>query len=518
MSVTKVFRGAQLCSHSSLFCRRLGRRPFYLRKQVVAIDLPRAPDVGQSKKEKSKLELQISRTFRFVRKRLANFRLALAEMVLLAALSGIGSFIDQYKDLEFYQQEYGEAFGIWIKILQLDHIYLSWYFLGLMALLAASLAACTRTNQLPSLKLSRRWRFVTDVGYIRRQDESFTVPGGKLEDLGILLMNEGYQIFCRGGCIYGFKGLAAKAAPIGVHASMILILIGVAIGAAGGYKGTVNVPIGGEFVIAQAISPSSFLARYPEGAKAVLELKDFEVSYRPDGSIAQYYSEFGATDLNGKPIKQQTISVNKPWRYGGVTMYQTDWGMAALTLTAKGCPYQPEDGSSFNLPFALLAESANKLYGTFIPAESPPADGSRPRGVSVVARDFQSVVFYDSKGEFAGVRRLTSGKPIEVEGLTIVVSEIIGSSGVEIKSDPGVPYVYAGFGILMVTTLLSYSRLTRVWGVEDEEGVHVGGFTNKAKAEFSQEMQQLMYILPQPEDADPKQEYSSYTPKDNLLM
>eukprot|EP01026_Neomeris_dumetosa_P032679 TRINITY_DN25984_c0_g1_i4.p1 TRINITY_DN25984_c0_g1~~TRINITY_DN25984_c0_g1_i4.p1 ORF type:complete len:246 (+),score=36.38 TRINITY_DN25984_c0_g1_i4:130-867(+) len=244
-----------------------------------------------------------------------------------------------------------------------------------------------------------------------------------------------------------------------------------------------------------------------------MELKDFEVTYRADGSIAQYYSEFGASDLNGQPVQKQVISVNKPWRYSGITMYQTDWGMAALTLTAKGSPYQPEDGSPFNLPFALLAESANKLFGTFIPAETQPEDGSRPRGVSVVARDFQSVVFYDSKGEFAGVRRIESGKPIEVEGLSIVVKEIIGSSGVEIKADPGVPYVYAGFGILMVTSILSYNRVSRVWALEDGEGVHAGGLTNKAKVEFEQEMIELCQVLPQPQGAPPKSYKSSVKTK-----
>ena len=63
---------------------------------------------------------------------------------------------------------------------------------------------------------------------------------------------------------------------------------------------------------------------------------------------------------------------------------------------------------------------------------------------AVLARDPQSVVLYDSKGQFVGVRRPGSGNPIEVEGLRIVVDGIIGSTGLEIKSDPGVPWVYAG--------------------------------------------------------------------------
>lgn len=34
---------------------------------------------------------------------------------------------------------------------------------------------------------------------------------------------------------------------------------------------------------------------------------------------------------------------------------------------------------------------------------------------------------------------------MQVDGLTVVVEDIVGSTGLELKVDPGVPYVYAGF-------------------------------------------------------------------------
>lgn len=43
--------------------------------------------------------------------------------------------------------------------LQLDHIYTSDYFLGISALLTASLIACSKTQQWPLLKMSKRWSF-----------------------------------------------------------------------------------------------------------------------------------------------------------------------------------------------------------------------------------------------------------------------------------------------------------------------------------------------------------------------
>lgn len=57
-----------------------------------------------------------------------------------------------------------------------------------------------------------------------------------------------------------------------------------------------------------------------------------------------------------------------------------------------------------------------KTWATFIPAEpvtvSPRVQ--QPRGVSVIAKDFQTVALYNADGTFAGIRRPGSNKPIEV--------------------------------------------------------------------------------------------------------
>ena len=33
----------------------------------------------------------------------------------------------------------------------------------------------------------------------------------------------------------------------------------------------------------------------------------------------------------------------------------------------------------------------------------------------------------------------------QVEGMQLVIDDLVGSTGLELKVDPGVPYVYAGF-------------------------------------------------------------------------
>lgn len=99
-------------------------------------------------------------------KSLASLPLAIGELFLLAGLSAIGTIIEQNKPLQFYLDAYpdgaNKVLGFltynWIFALQWDHIYTSNYFLGLMALLGASLAACTSTRQLPMVRVARRYR------------------------------------------------------------------------------------------------------------------------------------------------------------------------------------------------------------------------------------------------------------------------------------------------------------------------------------------------------------------------
>jgi cytochrome c biogenesis protein len=118
-----------------------------------------------------------------------------------------------------------------IWALQLDHIYTADYFLLLLALLGASLAACTATNQWPAVKVAQRWRFKGDQASLARLQVASLLPNARLQDLGAALRARRYQVFMQDGRLYGFKGLAGKLGPIGVHASMLLCMVGFAMGA-----------------------------------------------------------------------------------------------------------------------------------------------------------------------------------------------------------------------------------------------------------------------------------------------
>lgn len=496
--------------------------------------------------------------WRRVLRELSSLPRAIALMALIAGLSGLGTIIPQNKPLEYYVQNYPEEVvegGSKPKVLgfltyplllnlQLNRIYTANYFYLSLGLLAASLAACTATTQWPTAKVAQRWRYAKTPEAVVKIGNAEVLPNARVNDLGRALGGRGYQVFLQDGCLYAFKGLAGRLGPIGVHAALLLILGGTSYSGFGGFKGSVMCPEGQDFAVVEFMRPSSPISSLPGSAKtARITVDDFTIDYRPDGSVAQFYSTLSLRDPSSSPsssdgpaMMTKRISVNDPFRFSGVTLYQTDWSLAAVTLkvqrmaspsssaaeifaaaaadqaaaasTASASPdslptpsYSPPlTGEAFNLPLASLEGKpgiAGRLWGSFLPIAAPGINGEAPKGISILARDPQSVVIYDSKGKFVGVRRPDSGKPIEVEGLSLVVQEIIGSTGLELKSDPGVPWVYAGFGGLMITTLISYLSHSQVWALQQGTFVYVAGKSNRAVLGFEKELDEVLEAVPE---------------------
>jgi cytochrome c biogenesis protein len=316
-------------------------------------------------------------------------------------------------------------------------------------------------------------------------------------------------VFVKGKKMYAFKGLIGRLAPIGVHAGLLLTLGGAAYSGLGGLGGSVMVPEGTSFEIGQGLRRGAPFAPTPAAARDKVLVNDFTIEYLPNGQVSQFFSDLSVLDgASGREKQRKTISVNVPLRQGGVTMYQTDWEIASMRVrveegeatrgeTRGDAGPAPADvsvppasvpsaaftsdapetsvetsGDALNLPMANLEGQGafqGRIWGTFLPLYPGNEDPSLKRlGVSLLARDFQSVAIYASDGSFAGVRRPGSGRPITVDGLNLIVEDMTGSTGLELKTDPGVPWVYAGFAGLMVTSFLSLLSHSQVWAVETE--------------------------------------------------
>ncbi|XP_065857600.1 cytochrome c biogenesis protein CCS1, chloroplastic [Euphorbia lathyris] len=432
---------------------------------------------------------------------LSNLPLAIGEMLVIAGLMAVGTLIDQGETPAYYSQRFPEdnpLFGFftwkWILTLGFDHMFSSPIFLGMLVLLGASLMACTYTTQIPLVKVARRWNFSHSADAIRKQEFSDSLPRASIRDLGVILMGAGYEVFLKGPSLYAFKGLAGRFAPIGVHLAMLLIMAGGTLTATASFRGSVTVPQGLNFVVGDVLTPAGFLSTATEAFNTEVHVNKFYMEYYDSGEVSQFYSDLSLFDFDGKEVFRKTINVNNPLRYGGITIYQTDWSISALQVLKN-------NEGPFNLAMAPLKINGDKkLYGTFLPIGD--VDSPNVKGISMLARDLQSIVIYDQEGKFVGVRRPNSKLPIDIDGTRIVIEDAIGSTGLELKTDPGVPVVYAGFGALMLTTCISYLSHSQVWALQDGSSVSVGGKTNRAKAVFEDEINRLLDNLPEIVESD----------------
>ncbi|XP_020599720.1 cytochrome c biogenesis protein CCS1, chloroplastic-like [Phalaenopsis equestris] len=109
--------------------------------------------------------------------------------------------IDQGEAHDFYLDKFPEENPLfwfvtwrWVLSLGFDHMFTSPIFLGMLALLAASLMSCTYTTQIPIVKVARRWSFIHSVEAINKQEFCDSLPHASIQDLGVILMGAGYEV------------------------------------------------------------------------------------------------------------------------------------------------------------------------------------------------------------------------------------------------------------------------------------------------------------------------------------
>ena len=85
---------------------------------------------------------------------------------------------------------------------------------------------------------------------------------------------------------------------------------------------------------------------------------------------------------------------------------------------------------------------------------------------------------YDSSKNL--ISEILVGDEFFLNGHSLRVINIIPSTGLQVKSDPGTLFVYFGFLMLMISTLLSYVSYSQIWAFKNNENLYVAGQTNRA--------------------------------------
>ena len=406
----------------------------------------------------------------------ADLRFSIFILLLISLCSVLGTIIEQDQAIEIYKTNYpltNPVFGFltWDTILQfgLDHVYKTWWFFTLIFLFGLSLVSCTFLQQFPSLRIARRCQFFRTTNQFYRLKIFTTLTNFSFNKILSRIQKKQYSIFQQKNISYCYKGLIGQIAPILVHFSMILVLLGTIIGSLFGFKAQEIVPKTEQFHI-QNIFNNGQLTIVP---KTSARINDFWITYTKNRTISQFYSDISVLDYQGNEIKRKTISVNYPLIKDRIYYYQTDWNLIGLR-------FQDNQNEVIEYPLVNLLNNQNKVWLSWISNNK-----SLNEGIIAIIDNLEGYCsIYNEMGQFLGNLELNETINLKVP-LTLI--EIISSTGLQIKTDPGIPIIYTGFLFLMISTLTSYLTYSQIWIIQKDQKLFIGGTTNRAMFDFELE-------------------------------
>ena len=422
---------------------------------------------------------------------ISDLRVAIVLLLVIASTSGVGTAIPQREPAELYHRLYdpqpwlGLLNADGVLALQLDHVYSSGWFLGLLAWLALALLLCSWRRQWPALQAALRWIDYSTPRQLSKLSVAETIstntPKASLDQLAGLLQRQGWQIQRHDDRLAARKGLLGRVGPLLVHAGMVVLMLGAAWGALGGQRAE------------QYLAPGRSLELMDSrgSSQLTLALDHFSIQRDPAGRPEQFTSQLRILEGDGSGgslLKQAEISVNHPLRFQGVTLYQADWALATISLQLGKSPL-------LELPLQSFPQLGEQIWGIVLPTRP---DGSEPVLLSLGSEQ-GPVEIYGADG--ISLARLAPGGPaVEVKGLPIRVESVLPASGILLKRDPGVPLVYAGFAIALAGGGLSLLATRQLWAIAEQPAgqagqLHVAGLCNRNLTGFAAELPQMLAQL-----------------------
>lgn len=305
-------------------------------------------------------------------------------------------------------------------------IYQSVWFNGLLLLLTINLTVCT-SRRIPGL-VKKIKGFPPEVQGIFPEEQGIPVDDPRNSEARILevLKNKGYKIslfterdYSR---IAARKGLLHLVAPHLIHISLIVIFVGALIGSAGE---TANV---GGYVGDVAAIPEKVAK-----SQLHLKIKDFKTIYDKDKAVDNWESSI-AVLAGDKIVAEGTTKVNHPFKYKGMTFYQSGYGYNHLIEV------QGEAEGKHIIPVNKVLSLAGRMFKI----EKAP-------GAGYVLKVYESHTKFDTY-------ELTEGTVVNFPNATTM--KYLGEKPytvLKVKTDPGTPVVMSGFLLMTLASILFWT-------------------------------------------------------------
>jgi cytochrome c biogenesis protein len=425
---------------------------------------------------------------------LTSIRLTVFLLLILAAVAVIGTVVPQNQPLNYYFSRFGEAWGQLLWQGGFTSVYYSPWFLAPIILLAANILACV-VHGLPqavrrvsrpltgesALLLPERGLITWAAGFdphpliratLRRELGHYRRE--TLPDKEIYLLE---------------RGRGRPLGPYLIHIALLLILAGGLIGKFWGVEGRLFLDQG-EVAGAFRVGP-----RTDRPLPFQVRLDKFQVTYYEPGGIPKEFRSDLTFIKDGREVSRATCRVNEPVSFGGLTFYQASYGTESagpIGLTVQLGDLNRSIEAPFRRPVELpggrgriiaMRVDGNFLgYGPAVLLAFSPGSG-HPQA-------FWALQHYPQLGDQPAPYRF------RVTSIPYRYFSVF-----QVRHDPGVWWVYAGFLLFLPGLYLALVRPAERWALvltKTPQGEWQGrllGASPRRREEFAHRQERLLMEL-----------------------
>ena len=435
-----------------------------------------------------------------------SLKLTLTVLLTLAAVSIVGTIVQQDQLIETYTAEYGEAWGNLILRAGFNDMYHTPWFTAILAILVINIAVCTLERFPPKWKVLLTGKPNYSPGFIDKLSNSadFTVDGD-LETVKArvvaALKKKRFKITDEsqgdGHAFCAWKGKIGRFGSDFTHISLFLILAGAILGSIYGYKDFLVVTVGSEITIPDA--------------DYKIKLDRFWIDYYDTGQIRQYNSVLTVIE-DDKEVLTKQIWVNEPLFYKGTRFYQSSWGTSWKKVKEAEIAFKPKGSETIGESVKLPWEEKRDLPGTDYEVKliSYVADFAfdekikrvYSKGIEPLNPAIRVAIYEDGKRIsapwlFLNYPELFPVFPKSDDSIIFTGYMGILFSGISVNNDPGTNVVWAGtivmgFGFIFAFFIFHRRVWVNILCTENSTRVRIGAMINKNNLAIEKDLEDLI--------------------------
>lgn len=364
--------------------------------------------------------------------------------------------------------------------IQANNLYRSPLFLTIMILFYITLSISTYQVIWPIFLSIFKKSKTPAIKHLMRYPTILEVAGVDFNQSKNIITKKGYKLTNEKEGLFHFeKGKWSKSSAMIAHISLFTILFGVIFSMLTSFKSTAALVPNEKITIKRIVDKADLRGKLvnTDSQDWSLKVNSFKINYYPNGQIQQYYSDLSVLDnKTNAELLRKTIFVNEPLVYNGVYFYQASWGVSHLQMVI--------DGKAQDVALQPLQNDQGNVSD------------------KIALGNNQYVLFLDKKNQVFAfdldaqpVAQLFKDQNTDVNGSKLELKDIVLFTGLQVKEDKGIPLVYIGFIILIVSLIINYFSYNQLWLIENSGKYYLVGKATRGQYLLEREISKIADLI-----------------------